>query len=288
MVKGFGCLAMKRTLSSLTGFSFEIAFAVTLGFVVAFVTLGPPQEITVLAAGTSEPAPVVVELFTSEGCSSCPPADALLARYEQEQPFTNTQVIALEEHVDYWNEQGWVDPFSSREYTERQADYATVLKKGNPYTPQMVIDGRTELVGNRERLAREAIAQAAGAPKSEVTVAVEGGASGRDQHLQVTVNKLAGGSERDAPEVWLAVTESGLHSDVKRGENAGRELSHASVVRVLRKVGTADRKKEIAFSRSVTFGIDSGWKRQNLRAVIFVQERGSRRILGAAAVGMGL
>ena len=90
---------------------------------------------------TPEGVPVVVELFTSEGCSSCPPADTLLANLEAQQPFANTQVIALEEHVDYWNADGWIDPFSSKEWTLRQQDYAASLKSQNPYTPQVVVDG---------------------------------------------------------------------------------------------------------------------------------------------------
>ena len=97
----------------------------------------------------SASVPVVVELFTSEGCSSCPPADAFLARLESQQPIPNTQIIALEEHVDYWNSDGWIDPFSGREWTLRQQDYAETLKN-NPYTPQLVVDGHTELVGSRE------------------------------------------------------------------------------------------------------------------------------------------
>src|SRR6266436_3638842 len=109
--------------------------------------------------------PVVLELFTSEGCSSCPPADALLARLEEQQPIPNAQVIALEEHVDYWNSQGWTDPFSNREWTLRQQDYASSLKNRNPYTPQVVIDGHTELVGSREGQARQAIEAAAAQPK---------------------------------------------------------------------------------------------------------------------------
>jgi hypothetical protein len=117
--------------------------------------------------------PVVVELFTSEGCSSCPPADALLARLESQQPIPHTQVIALEEHVDYWNGDGWTDPFSGREWTARQEEYAYTLKNRNPYTPQMVIDGHTELVGNREGAARQAIAVAGTQAKAHVSIAVQ-------------------------------------------------------------------------------------------------------------------
>lgn len=227
-------------------------------------------------------APVIVELFTSEGCSSCPPADALLAQLEAQQPVANAQVIALEEHVDYWNNSGWVDPFSSAEWTERQQGYAASLGNGNPYTPQMVINGHTEFVGSHENQAREVITRAAVAAKSDVSVTPGPSDKRGAERFNVSVRKLAGTAPGDVPEVWLAITEAGLHSGVTRGENAGKELNHASVVRVLRKIGSVDQKKDAPFSRDVTIGLDGQWKRQNLRAVAFVQERKSRQILGAA------
>src|SRR5712692_2898034 len=99
--------------------------------------------------------PVVVELFTSEGCSSCPPADALLARLAEAQFAGNVQLIALEEHVDYWNDLGWADPFSSRDWTSRQYVYSGALRNRNPYTPQMVLDGTVEFVGSHAQKARQ-------------------------------------------------------------------------------------------------------------------------------------
>src|SRR6267142_2437088 len=118
-------------------------------FAVMAVIRPRPQSVSPAAGPTR--TPVVVELFTSEGCSSCPPADELLSRMAKQQPIANAEVIALEEHVDYWNELGWVDPFSSREWTARQQVYAGVLGNGNAYTPQMVVDGKTEFVGSQLR-----------------------------------------------------------------------------------------------------------------------------------------
>jgi hypothetical protein len=163
--------------------------------------------------------PVVVELFTSEGCSSCPPADALLARLAEDRLAGNVQVIALEEHVDYWNDLGWADPFSSRDWTSRQYVYAGALGNGNPYTPQMVVDGTVEFVGSHPQKARHAILEAAGKIKIPVTLEQGNANKAATGNFSVKVGKLEGTAKRDAAEVWLAVTEAGLHSAVTRGEN---------------------------------------------------------------------
>lgn len=233
----------------------------------------------------SAPVPVVVELFTSEGCSSCPPADAFLARLESQQPIPNTQIIALEEHVDYWNSDGWIDPFSSREWTLRQQDYAETLKD-NPYTPQLVVDGHTELVGSREALARQAIATASAQPKAHVALTLA--PSGKPGVVQaaISIDQLTGTQHSDKSEVWLALTESGLHSSVSAGENAGSDLHHASVVRVLRKIATIDENKAASYSGNTPVRLDSSWKSQNVRVVVFVQEKKSRQIVGAAAAAV--
>src|SRR5262249_52322390 len=143
-----------------------------LATAVVLVVLEPHPRTTPLPINQHSAVPVIVELFTSEGCSSCPPADALLARYESQQPVANAQIIALEEHVDYWNELGWVDPFSGKQWTNRQVEYAASLGNGNPYTPQMVVDGRTEFVGSRESQAHQVISRAASQPKTQVSVTV--------------------------------------------------------------------------------------------------------------------
>ena len=117
--------------------------------------------VPLLWAGSGDTrSPVIVELFTSEGCSSCPPADDLLARLEH-QNISNARVIALEEHVDYWNHLGWTDPFSSPLYTARQNEYAVAFKVDSVYTPQMIINGRVEFVGNSGGRAASEIQRAA-------------------------------------------------------------------------------------------------------------------------------
>jgi hypothetical protein len=228
--------------------------------------------------------PVVVELFTSEGCSSCPPADALLARLADEQSANNVQLIALEEHVDYWNDLGWVDPFSSRDWTSRQYVYAGALRNGHPYTPQMVVDGSVEFVGSHAQKARETIQGAAS--KTKIPVSLEQGKPNGANAVvfSAKIGKLEGTSKGDLAEAWLAITETGLHSAVTRGENAGEELHHAAIVRSIRKIGEAKAGGETSFVGDASVPLKKEWKRENLKAVLFVQEKKSRRIFGAAEI----
>lgn len=229
--------------------------------------------------------PVVVELFTSEGCSSCPPADALLVQLDAQQPVAGAEVIALEQHVDYWNQLGWADPFSSHERTRRQQEYADTFGNDGVYTPQMVVDGRVEFVGSREGRAHQAIAEAASQTKTPVHLAAEKNGAGPGKLvLTAHVPKLAGAQPDDSVEVFLAITESRLHSDVTRGENAGKALDHAGVVRELKRIGVAGAKADPAFAGTETITLASGWKRENLRAVLFLQEKRSRRVIGAASI----
>jgi hypothetical protein len=230
------------------------------------------------------PVPVVVELFTSEGCSSCPPADRLLAHLEQTQPVPGAQIIALEQHVDYWNGDGWTDPFSSAQFTDRQADYVRALRANTPYTPQMVVDGAAEFVGSDERHALAAIAKSSNAPKANITLELRPDSqAGPDKvALRVRFEPAANWNAKDAADVVLAITENGLSSNVTRGENAGTQLGHRDVVRQLRTLGQL--KSDGSFSQDLDVKLEKNWKRENLRGVVFVQQRSSRHILAAAAL----
>ena len=232
----------------------------------------------------SQGFPVVVELFTSEGCSSCPPADAFLAKLAEQGPAHNLQIVALEEHVDYWDDQGWRDPFSSHNWTTRQDAYAGVLGNKNPYTPQIVVDGSVECSGGRPQLALQTIVQESSRAKTPVTLSQ--GAAGKpgSDNFSVQVGKLMPSAKGGAAEVWLAITETGLHSSVTRGENAGHELQHAAVVRSMRKIGEAKPGRDVAFSGDAAIPIRNEWKRENLKAVALVQEKNSLRILGASQI----
>lgn len=222
------------------------------------------------AAPASARKSVVVELFTSEGCSSCPPADQLLGRLRQEANANGAEVIPLGFHVDYWNSSSWSDRFSSAAYSRRQEDYARSFHIDGPYTPQMVINGEAEFVGSSAGHAYQAIAQAgAQAPAAEVEITPAG-------HDSVVV-KVKSSQPGD---VLLAVTEDNLVTRVGGGENDGRTLRHSAVVRDFRRVGQV---KDGAFSATIPVTIRPDWKRDDLRVVAFVQDGGSERILGAAS-----
>jgi len=234
----------------------------------------------------SAPPVVVVELFTSEGCSSCPPADALLKELSEQQKLDDVQIVALEEHVDYWNHLGWRDPYSTAEFSERQIDYSHVFGTDGVYTPQMIVDGQHEFVGSRSLAAREAIRKAAGQPKAEIELLASATDTSRTPTFEVQIKSLNGIAPRDATELWLAVTEKGLQTDVKAGENSGERLKHAAVVRSLRKIDTI--REPAGYSRQFPAAIEPGWKKENLTVVVLLTEKSSRKIIGAAATPLNL
>src|ERR1700759_581411 len=235
--------------------------------------------------GKDQRAPVVVELFTSEGCSSCPPPAARPARLAREQPVEGAEVIALAQHVDYWNGLGWADPFSSHESSARQGEYATTFGNDGVYTPQMIVDGRAEFPGGESGKAFDAISRAAQEPKADVNLSRAPDQAKADDSLRlsVRVERLPKLSDGDTADVLLAITESDLSSDVARGENAGRKLMHVGVVRQLTKIGYAGTATPL-FTAEPTVSLDKSWQRGNLRAVVFLQEHTSRRVVGASSL----
>jgi hypothetical protein len=219
-------------------------------------------------AQTHSRVPVLVELFTSEGCNSCPPADGLLAMWLEEQPIEGILVVPLSEHVTYWDHQGWKDPFGSQQFTVRQQQYGLRFNIDSIYTPQLVVDGREEYVGSDRRSIERALRNAAKNVKPELKLSVSMAGS--------TLNVSASGpgiAAESNGELWFVVTEDHLVVDVKRGENANKTLTHSGVVRVLKSAGDASKAGPI----SVT--LDSSWKTKNLHAVAFVQSRKDRRIV---------
>ena len=173
--------------------------------------------------------------------------------------------------MNSWNRLGWRDPFSSSAYSRRQSEYASAFRSEQVYTPQMVVDGQTEFVGSDERAASAAIGEAARKSKAQVTISLSAGNT-----AAVRVTGLRGGA--GPVDVYAAVTESGLVSQVASGENAGRRLTHAAVVRRLERIGTVGASG--AFDGVFHFEAPLGG--QDVRIVSFVQERSSRHIAGAA------
>ena len=230
--------------------------------------------------------PVLIELFTSEGCSSCPPADRLLRAIEKE-GMQGAEVIVLSEHVDYWDYLGWRDPFSSAQFSKRQQDYSRLFRNNGVYTPQMVINGRVEFVGNSGSLAAKEIRNAIGRPVATVRVgpvAIETPEGGKSvATVQLAVGDLPQMSAHDELEVMLAVTETGLRSKPRTGENSGAALEHTGVVRTLVKAG---RVEAPGFAAKARVTLDPAWHRQSLRLVAFVQEKKSRIVWGAAQAAL--
>lgn len=231
--------------------------------------------------------PVIVELFTSEGCSSCPPADEALGKLASEQPVAGAEIIPLALHVDYWNNLGWADPFSSAKFSERQNEYAAAFRSSRIYTPQMIVDGRTEFVGSQLAKAKLEISAAAKNPKARIDFKAERAASKPNELLLALkisgIQEAAGGEN---VEVWLAVTESGLKTAVPKGENAGRTLTHSGVARELTKLQTVDPQKSDVFEAAPILKLDPKWDRRQSRAVVFLQKQSSRAIIGAASVAI--
>lgn len=238
----------------------------------------------IVAADDTRPVPVVVELYTSEGCSDCPPADQLLTDLITEQPLAGVQVIALGEHVDYWNYLGWTDKFSSAALTRRQKDYqATVFAPTPVYTPQLVVDGRLQSIGSNRAAVQRALQRAAGATKADVRLAVSGPHAGRTS-VTIAVALPADMTLRGPADILVAVVEDGLVTEVPRGENRGRTLEHDAVVRHLGAVGEMlESDRDVSLTAPIVLAED--WQPERLRIIAFVQERDSRRIVGAASSG---
>ena len=226
---------------------------------------------TKAAMKTGSPvAPALVELFTSEGCSSCPPADALLAQIQREQP----NAVVLSEHVDYWNHIGWTDPYSSAAVTERQQDYGERFKLSSVYTPQMVIDGTYQLVGSDKSAAYADIARASASPKVKISLTQPRQDVG--SHISVHLTTAA----VSAPATLYAVlVQNHASQQVDRGENGGRTLTHVSIARTLKRVDTLSAGKP--FDGDVTLALPSGQSANDIHVVAFLQQD-SGAIIGVA------
>lgn len=243
--------------------------AVTGGFSPALlmgILLAPTQART-----AKPPQPVLVELFTSEGCSSCPPADRLLMELDRQQPVPGAEIVVLSEHVDYWNSLGWHDPFSSARWSERQNDYARHLKLDSVYTPQMVIDGRSQAVGNDSHSVRDAIQKSLNGPQLAIAIS---DVHRTEDHLEISYSADA------APHanLFAVLADTSDRSSVQRGENAGRTLDHVAVARSLTELASL---KTAPTDRTVEIAIPRDDIQRHLRLVLFAQDARNGAIIGA-------
>jgi hypothetical protein len=224
------------------------------------------------ATAESAPStPIVVELFTSEGCSSCPPADALLRKLDAAQPIAGAQLIVLEEHVDYWDDLGWKDPFSSRDWTLRQTEYAQRLNVRAPYTPQMVVNGGVELLGSDSARAAKVFDQERSQPVVSIhitDVRIEGG----EVHAHVETGEVSAKAE-----VFVALALDHADTQVKRGENGGRHLEHVNVLQNLS--GAGNLQKGQSFSKDIV--VSAGKPGITYRLIALIQEPDQGKIVGA-------
>ena len=215
--------------------------------ITAMLLASAPHALLAQATGANKasitqsgPGAVLVELFTSEGCSDCPPADALLRQIEGKQTESGQLIVGISEHVTYWNRLGWSDPFSSDSYTERQNAYGQRFHLDSVYTPQMVINGEEQIVGSdRAGLLRAIREEQKPQPISVHINAV----SVRDRSLvlkfSITGNLPSGGAD-----LFAAVTDDNAKSSVTRGENSGRTLSHVSVARSITRIAKVSSQTE--------------------------------------------
>ena len=238
------------------------------GLVISLVGQASPQ------VPPAQRVPVLIELFTSEGCSDCPPADALLAKLDTTQPISGAEAIVLSEHVTYWNHQGWSDPFSLDAMTERQEQYVRQFSLDSSYTPQMVVDGTEQFVGSNARALITAVEKQVKTSKHSIRI----------DHAHWDSGAMQFSIHADAPagtKLVAVLAADSTRSEVARGENAGRTLQHIAVVRVMKEfnVGVTDgRDLKLA-------GGPLAQKRESIgpvRLVVMLVDRKTGHVLGAA------
>lgn len=224
-------------------------------------------------SGAYEPF-AVIELYTSEGCSSCPPADQLLIELTEMAREQNLRIYTLGFHVDYWNGLGWKDRFSDTAYAQRQREYAKVLDVNNIYTPQMIINGETQFSGYRHDLARQTIDQVLAVPaRAGIALRVRPGKDREQEILTLTFNLrdvLAGDY------LYLALVERNLSNQVKKGENAGKRLSHDNVVRIFQSYPAQEGLGELIWP------LPPDVDKKNLSVIAFLQNPRTMAIAAAA------
>ncbi len=230
-------------------------------------------------APTSSATPILVELFTSEGCSSCPPADVWLQNIDASQPVPGAQLIVLSEHVDYWDHDGWKDPYSLALITDRQSGYVRALQLSTPYTPQVIVNGKSELRLSEPQQISQVLVKAASASQVPVSISAFNVEGNVPAVLRAHIEVNGGQANRNA-DIFAAVALDHAKSQVGRGENGGKLLTHVSVVQQFVKLGKLQKGK--VFNEDVQIKLRPNTDPQNLRLIVFVQEPELGKVLGAA------
>ena len=226
-----------------------------------------------------EDTPVVLELFTSEGCSSCPPADELLSRIGA----LATGVIPLAYHVDYWDSLGWSDPFSSGQWTARQVVYVRAMQLSGSYTPQIVINGRWQCVGSDPNAIARAIAAARATPPPGVVTVRAAPASGSHK-LNVSLSaRMVRGAGDNSLIVLVAIYENGLMAKIDAGENRGHRVRYDYTVRKIIPAFELNAAEGSSLENEISVELDPSWKLDHLGVAAFIQDENSLAIDGAAA-----
>ena len=277
----FACNRLGATVSDEERLAGGNSMQLRLRFTLSFVLL----DITTAAcfaapggAGPEKPVSVaVVELFTSEGCSSCPPADTLLREINLKQINTGQLIVGISEHVTYWNDLGWKDPFSSPVFTERQSNYASRLSLEGSYTPQMVLNGREQFVGSNVGALKLALRDDAQRDHLGMSILSSAPSSaGLDVKFSLT------GNVRRPLDIVAVLTDDADRSSVQRGENSGRVLQHVSVARLLTRVAIVKGDEEESAHIPLPDGFQLGGSGHHL--ILFAQEQHQGAIVGAATV----
>jgi hypothetical protein len=226
-------------------------------------------------------SPVLVELFTSESCSSCPPADVLLARLDEKQPVKRAQVIVLSEHVTYWDHEGWRDPYSLDSVTDRQNWYRFKFGLSDVYTPQAVVDGATQVLGSDGNKLVQAIQAAAAQPKTELTIS---GATWTGEGIKFTLHQEGAAAIKSKTALEAVLAEDVTLTVVKSGENAGQTLRNVAVVREFKEIGQGvDGDGEYSLRVPPDEIKDASGP---LRLIVFLTDKRSGRVLGAQEQGI--
>jgi hypothetical protein len=244
----------------------------SLGALSLAVTIMPRRAVT--AADDPSHRPVLVELFTSEGCSSCPPADELLARLDVQRVVSGAQVIVLSEHVTYWDRPEWQDPFSLQSVTDRQQDYGSRFRLDSVYTPQALVDGEAQMTGSDAAALLRAIAQAAASPGIDLVLE---DAKWSGNSVRFKVRTAVGSTVPSNATLTAALADDSAQASIGGGENAGRTLRYVAVVRAMKNLG-----KGTPDGRQLELKASDAGKSGPMRLVVFLTDPHTGHVLAVA------